>query len=660
MKHNLLKTLLVSALALGAWGGVSADTGTAVVKMTYVSGTDADVDTSFGDIAEGETARSGYNKISGGSVELGMKAWGVNYITYIQVDASEIPGTITSAKLSMDVSGSSDNKRTCTYGVGYNASEWGSGMTWSTADRTITTVGSTVSTSTNSSTKFETKEVDITAALKDDEDKIVTLLVYETAAAGGYIKNPKVTIEYAAAGAKTGTMTVHYVNSTKEELKENRTETLVEGTGCSVTEDDKKNFFTADGKKYFYLSNDADSKTISADSNTDVYVYFREANTYSYTVKSDIDGFSTTGTGLEGETVKVPYPYYLLKDGTIYETSKTGKEYNKSISLTEDNIEVTLNYSATDITDVVYLSEAEDIPGMTPCNSANTAIRSSMSSSAYAKDGDVKICTLVPGKYKITSVACDAAGKTANSTFDYKINDETVFTHTPTVINWDQKSSDEFEVNSIASLKLGQTSNSKQGIDFVYIQKTGDATTETATITEAGFATFVPTNNVTIPENVTVYTAKVDDGKVNLTKVAADAVLCGNAGYILAGAAGEYNFTVTNAAAATLSSCDLKGAKNDVTADGTQYVLAKQGDKVGFSKVETGTTIAAGKAYIQVGAADQALAKAFLAIGGNTTGIETVEAAAADNDVYYSISGVKTTRPAKGIYIHNGKKVIVK
>lgn len=47
--------------------------------------------------------------------------------------------------------------------------------------------------------------------------------------------------------------------------------------------------------------------------------------------------------------------------------------------------------------------------------------------------------------------------------------------------------------------------------------------------------------------------------------------------------------------------------------------------------------------------------------GDDTTGINTVKAntTKADN-AYYTLSGVRVAKPAKGLYIHNGKKVIVK
>lgn len=94
---NILKSLFV-AVALVFGVSAYADEGNAVVKMTWV-----DYDnptTAMGEIPAGETARAGYNKISGGSVAFANTGWGENKITYIQVDASAFTGVISEATLS--------------------------------------------------------------------------------------------------------------------------------------------------------------------------------------------------------------------------------------------------------------------------------------------------------------------------------------------------------------------------------------------------------------------------------------------------------------------------------------------------------------------------------------------------------------------------------
>ena len=42
------------------------------------------------------------------------------------------------------------------------------------------------------------------------------------------------------------------------------------------------------------------------------------------------------------------------------------------------------------------------------------------------------------------------------------------------------------------------------------------------------------------------------------------------------------------------------------------------------------------------------------------TGIENVAAERQGDDAWYNLQGMRVERPAHGIYIHNGKKVLVK
>lgn len=199
--RKITSFLMVLFVALGAMAQDEIET-EAVVKMTYVDG--SDVSTAMGEIAAGETARAGYNKISSGSVALANSGWGCNWITYIQVDASSITGNIIGATLTVEVSGSTDSKRNTGWGLGYNSSVWSADMTYESADKTITTFGDMQWTSTKSATTFETKTFDIYDVIKNDDDKVVTLLVYETNAAGGYIKNPKAVIKTGANVPVTG------------------------------------------------------------------------------------------------------------------------------------------------------------------------------------------------------------------------------------------------------------------------------------------------------------------------------------------------------------------------------------------------------------------------------------------------------------------------
>lgn len=185
--------LLMVAGAEKSWGA----TYTATVKKTYVDYNNPT--TSYGEIPQGTAVISGYNRISNGQVTLGNTGWGANYITYVQVDASGIPtGRITGATLTAWVTGSTDSKRQTTWGVGYNSSTWSSSMTYNTAVKDITLVGDLYTTNTTSNSTWEEATFDITDALVNDADKVVTLIIYETAAGGGYVDVAStLTVEYA-------------------------------------------------------------------------------------------------------------------------------------------------------------------------------------------------------------------------------------------------------------------------------------------------------------------------------------------------------------------------------------------------------------------------------------------------------------------------------
>lgn len=91
--------------------------------------------------------------------------------------------------------------------------------------------------------------------------------------------------------------------------------------------------------------------------------------------------------------------------------------------------------------------------------------------------------------------------------------------------------------------------------------------------------------------------------------------------------------------------------------DGKYNLILVDGE---FVKANDGT-LAGGLAYLPV-ALNSADAKLSLTFDGEVTGIETVENEAqnVENNVWYTPQGVRVAQPTKGVYIHNGKKVMVK
>ncbi len=181
-----------------------------------------------------------------------------------------------------------------------------------------------------------------------------------------------------------------------------------------------------------------------------------------------------------------------------------------------------------------------------------------------------------------------------------------------------------------------------------------------ATITEAGYATFVaPWNINTFPADVEVFAAQVnknEEGYVHLEPVTA--IPSGEA-VVLKGAEGTYTFYGTSEAAELGTDNDLIAATYEVDADGTQYVLglpnnAEEGDNYGFWKATIGTIIPVGKGYLVITGSD---AKPFYPFGDDATGIANIENAV-ENGLIYNVAGQRIGKMQKGINIVNGKKVL--
>ena len=183
-----------------------------------------------------------------------------------------------------------------------------------------------------------------------------------------------------------------------------------------------------------------------------------------------------------------------------------------------------------------------------------------------------------------------------------------------------------------------------------------------ATVSSVGYATYSPSSNVAVPEDVKVYTVTVNAEQtgVELNQVTAGSVIAAGTGYVLEAAEGSYPFAVSNDAVSTIGENDLQVSDGNVTVGKTDkiFVLAQRNGSVGFSIVNAGVTIPAGKAYLNLSAEAKV---SFLSFGDDATAIESVETNNnRGNGEYYTLQGVRTSAPVKGLYIINGKKVVVK
>lgn len=191
----------------------------------------------------------------------------------------------------------------------------------------------------------------------------------------------------------------------------------------------------------------------------------------------------------------------------------------------------------------------------------------------------------------------------------------------------------------------------------------------TITMSSLKYATLYYENvNLVVPEGLVAYAAVVGD-KVDLQQFAAagDVIPAGTP-VVLGGEAGDYEFGITEETGIAPATNDLIGSEEggkDEEAGYKYYVLNRKNGVAGFyfQKGSAGAyaDVRAHSAYLKV---DASLAKAGgYGFGDVATGIDSIDASMlTDNDKVYTLSGVRVNanRVAKGVYIVNGQKMVIK
>jgi len=249
--------------------------------------------------------------------------------------------------------------------------------------------------------------------------------------------------------------------------------------------------------------------------------------------------------------------------------------------------------------------------------------------------------------------------------------------------NWKYKGSnyDAF-LRSYENGSFRTYASSSSGSELVFAKK------ET-TGSYSGYTTSLPNENVSVPEKgyitfcsnkaldfteintINVYTAKVNDGKVVMTQIkkvpAETGVILMNASGL--GSAVEVtNVPFLSEDADDVSDNELVGVLENTSLDYSvggkfNYVLQQQDGDVEphFYKAVSGM-LRAKRAYLSTTYDVTSAGAPALSIdwGEGTTGINSVERGALSVEGCYTLDGRRVAQPTKGLYIVNGRKVIIK
>ena len=433
-----------------------------------------------------------------------------------------------------------------------------------------------------------------------------------------------------------------------------------------------------EGNHYLIEAAVAPTLTLDADGTNVLNVPVRAPYTATLSVTTTINGVpSVVNTPITETDEKVcswsrTWSLYAEKDGVYYKIDDTSK-FSESGTFTDGETISKNDVYSTAESDVVYFAEVETLS-----NAANVATVASYSNGSAATTSGSKVSWLLnlpAGYYNISGYETDdehafrgmTLRKSNSTAADQVIVDVT--SHTEHIMSGDFMLAQTTGLN-LSGTTLGGKVNQSVALDYIVIRKTANLpATETIKVTSAGMATYVSNYNLDFTGTTTkAYKVSVESAGVatlsELTKVPAKTPIL----LVCDGGNGEGEaITVTSDAIDAITGNDLVAGTGTAVAteDGvgnTNMILNNGTSGIGFY-FAAGQTVAANRAYLHFAsslAPDAAGSRMTMVFGDDTTtGINAVESAKSIDGVY-NLNGQRVAQPTRGLYIVNGKKVVVK
>lgn len=667
MKQNLLKTMLVSTALVAGTMGVWADE----VQLQPTDDTYLDFSKPAVNYGEEKALLAGTWTEMWTNATPGLKKFTSDKVVLMKFNVKDYVGKITGATLKVTGTNSNDKNRDVRLGY-FDLNSWDEKTVTATSSQMVTRDAKKLNihpfdcavTLTALSTKeyaFSTNNLLEYLNNNADKDGNVSLIIYGigqecSLASKESDTKPSLVLEYSAA--KLYSVDFSESNGVTPEVK------VYSDEACST--EVSASALTA-GTKYYYVATlagyeDYKGEFTVASENPSVSFTMVKKPIFAYKVDLVDEANKVLKTvyenneAYEGLEVNYSYPKYLTDENGKVTYVCSLSSFNGSVKAHKDAV-TSVKYN--EYKGTAYFVEAENVINKTKEGSANYSSGAAM----RGFDKNMNLFTVPEtGVYRLSYAVCSNNMGQIRQFFVYADDDEIVnkgvLWSVNDVIKKGTMTEAAMTFNEGTVIKA-KGSDTNIILDYILLEK---VTSEDVAVSSVKFATYVPVINVVAPAGVKVYTAKVNEAKsaVLLTEVPAGSVIAKGTPVLVGAEAGSYTFEASAGEATTVADNDLKAAAADTKGDGaTIYALVEQDGKAVFAPLKEGVAVSVGHAYLELPAAS---ATRFYSIqfGGETTGINEVNAAAKADGAYYTLQGVKTSKAAKGIYIHNGKKVVIK
>ena len=397
---------------------------------------------------------------------------------------------------------------------------------------------------------------------------------------------------------------------------------------------------------------------------------------YNYTVNA-VDGEDhiikaniASGSCYANEEKSFYIPACVLVDGVLYFTADAS--YSKTETVSSNNQVFPYAYTTSTVNNVKYFFEGESLNVHGTSGSSSTGTKSSESNGDSRRplaNSYLYTPALAGGNYTVYIRVFGNNAKSENLAIYYCDADGGnpvslgVNTASSTASSYTTVSNANIAIPDGKCLAFNRgADNSNFVIDYIYL-----IATESVTVTSAGYATYVSANNLDFTSTgIKAYTAKVNGASKSVVMTQINKVPAGTPVILYKEGGATENVPVATTTDTPAENDLIAGTGAAVATDGgdgkINYILNNVSG-IGFYKAN-GQTVAANRAYLQTTVDAAAARMTMIFEDDDVTSIseelrvKSEEFAPAAE--FYDLQGRKVAQPQKGLYIVNGKKVVLK